>query len=82
MPIDPERLKKIEQFMERAEREQFDAQDYQIAKSLAQWYQPYMAELKKQNPSPARLEQLMSELEAKLDSYDTASDRSPGTGAH
>jgi len=86
MGIDPKRFKKIEEFMERADREQFDAQDYQIAKSLGQWYEQYMAELKKENPSRARLEQLMLDLEAKLDSYDgrndTASDRPPGAGAH
>jgi hypothetical protein len=85
MPIDPKRLKKVEEFMERADREQFDTQDYQMAKSLDQWYEQYMAELKKPNPSRVRLEQLMSDLEAELDSYDgrnDTSDRLPGAGAH
>lgn len=85
MPIDPKRLKKIKELMERADRQQFDTQDYQIAKSLGQWYEQYMAELKKPNPSRIRLEQLMSDFEAKLDSYDApddTSDRPPGAAAH
>lgn len=85
MPIDPKRLKKINELMERADRRQFDTQDYQMAKSLGQWYEQYMAELKKPNPSRVRLEQLMSDFEVKLDSYDArndTSDRPPGAAAH
>jgi hypothetical protein len=85
MPIDPNRLKKINELMERADREQFDTQDYEMAKSLGQWYEQYMAELKKPNPSHVRLEQIMSDFEAKLDLYDArndTSDRPPGAGAH
>jgi hypothetical protein len=85
MPIDPKRLKKITDLMERADRQQFDTQDYEMAKSLGQWYEQYMAELKKPTPSRVRLEQLMSDFEAKLDSYDARNDTSdppPGAGAH
>jgi hypothetical protein len=85
MPIDPKRLKKINELMERADRQQFDTEDYEMAKSLGQWYQQYMAELKKPNPSHVRLEQIMSDFEAKLDLYDAqndTSDRPPGAGAH
>jgi hypothetical protein len=85
MEIDPERLKQMEEFLARAERRQFDTQDYQIAKSLAEWYQPYMAELKKEHPSRARLVQLMESLEKKLASLDrrnTASDPPRDASGH
>jgi hypothetical protein len=85
MEINPERLKQMEEFLARADRRQFDTQDYQIAKSLAEWYGPYMAELKKEHPSRARLEQLRDILEKKLASIDrqnAASDRPRGASGH
>lgn len=85
MGIDAKWLKKIEEFMERAEREQFDTKDFQIAKSLAQWYEQYMAERKKPNPSRARLKQLMDDVDAKLESIDgthDASDRPQDISVH
>ena len=71
--------------MERAEREQFNTQDFQIAKSLVQWYEQYIAELKKPNPSRARLKQLMDDVDAKLESIDgmnDASDRPRDVSTH
>ena len=85
MGIDPERLKQMEEFFARADRRQFDAQDYEIAKSLGEWYGPYMAELKKEHPSRAHIEQLMDILEKKLASLDrrnAASDPPRGASGH